>query len=252
MGIDKQLSDAYPSVIINRVKYHYGRDPEYGEYLVENAYNAKDCRCFQREDDLVAYLVNLPESAVRDRLRLLYPDWSEVTSEQREAYMEEDLARLRAKAEEKMKAGTAQQFDMDLDGRNGPHDPQRVAGTGLSPHDTNFVLGVWYGAQLPSLGEEIQFDLEAETPEERTMIPFLSGEPKIPEPGARPRYVMAEVIDPHYGLAIVHGSTIDREYAVHRTEQYERGAITPRSFEAEQERQREPARKAKLELELEP
>jgi hypothetical protein len=133
MGIDKSLSDDYPSIIIFGTKYHYGRQPGYGEYLVENADPgcAKDYWCFKREDDLIAFLVNLPETAVQERLMTLYPDWKEVTHEQRVIYMEEDRARLRALAAAKMKAGTAQKFNMDLEGRHGPHTPQQLDGPGL-------------------------------------------------------------------------------------------------------------------------
>lgn len=128
MGIDKSLSDEYPSVIINGVKYHYGRDPE-GHYLVENAnpFCAKDYWWFERKEDLVSFLENLPESADGSRLRRLHPDWHEVSDERRQAYMEEDRARLRVLAEAKTLAGTAQTFNMDLNGKHGPyHEPQRV------------------------------------------------------------------------------------------------------------------------------
>ena len=123
MGIDKSLSDKYPSVIINGVRYHYGREPEYGQYLVENANYAKDYWCFDREDDLVAFLAGLPETGERNRLSRLYPDWSEVTSEQRDAYMEEDRARLRAQAAEKQRSGTTQEWNLDLEGEHGPCTP---------------------------------------------------------------------------------------------------------------------------------
>ncbi len=127
MGIDKSLSDRYPSVIINGRKYHYGRDPEYGQYLVENARYAKDYWCFDEKEDLQAFLINLPESADhRRRISEAYPDWHQVTPEQRDAYLAEDRARQRAIAEEKVRNSTAQSFDMDLDGREGPHTPQPV------------------------------------------------------------------------------------------------------------------------------
>jgi hypothetical protein len=43
MGRAHSLDDKYPSVTINGYRYRYGRDPEYGYYLVENAslYSAK-------------------------------------------------------------------------------------------------------------------------------------------------------------------------------------------------------------------
>lgn len=131
MGIDKSLSDDYPSVIIGGTRYHYGRDPAHGYYLVENAAVAKDYWWFTEKEDLVAFLVNLPETADRGRIRRLYPDWREVTDERRIAYRAEDRSRLRALAAAKIEAGTATRFDMDLDGRRGPHAPQRLARAGV-------------------------------------------------------------------------------------------------------------------------
>ena len=90
MGIDKSLSDAYPSIVINGSKYHYGKTPEYGSYLVENASYAKDYWSFKEEVDLRAFLTDLPESADRNLRRRLHPDWLEVTPEQRDAYFEQD------------------------------------------------------------------------------------------------------------------------------------------------------------------
>ena len=127
MGIDKSLSDDYPSVVINGRKYHYGQEPAYGQYLVENASIAKDYWCFDEKQDLQAFLVNLPESADhRSRIRAAYPDWEQVSDEQRTAYLAEDRAAQRAIAAEKLKSGTAQSFDMDLEGKQGPHEPQHI------------------------------------------------------------------------------------------------------------------------------
>src|SRR4051794_9357122 len=230
MGRDKSLSDDYPSVIINRVRYHYGRDPEEGIYLVENAFIAKDYWWFKRKEDMVAFLVCLPESADRNRLRTIYPDWHDVTHEQRGAYMEEDRARLRALADEKLKAGTAQQFEMDLDGQNGPHIPQRVAAVGRTPDDRHWVAGVWGGATPPFYGGKILF-------QDHVMAP-LGGLARIPGPGARPQYVMAEFLGAvqETTFAVVVGATKDREYALSRAEQYERGSVPVQSPFAEWER----------------
>src|SRR5436305_853247 len=148
MGRDKSLSDENQSVIINRVRYHYGRDPVEGIYLVENAFIAKDYWWFKAKEDFHAFMVNLPKSADRNRLSTIYPDWHDVTNEQRVAYMEEYRARLRTLADEKMKAGTAQQFDMD-EGRNGPHIPQRVAGTGRSREDRHWLVAEWRAEGTP-------------------------------------------------------------------------------------------------------
>src|SRR5262245_18623205 len=106
MGIDKSLWDAYPSIIINGSKYHYGKSPEYDEYLVEHASIAKDYWCFKGEEDLRAFLINLPESADRNLRGKLHPDWRDVTAEQRDAYMEEDRLLFRAMAAEKIANGT--------------------------------------------------------------------------------------------------------------------------------------------------
>src|SRR5262245_33892884 len=126
MGIDKSLSDKYPSIIIKGSKYHYGREKQYGQYLVENANYAKDYWCFDEKEDLQAFLINLPESADRNLRLKLHPDWRDVTPEQRDAYFEQDELLFRAMAAEKVKAGTAQSFNMDLEGEHGPHEPQRI------------------------------------------------------------------------------------------------------------------------------
>ena len=129
MGVDKSLTDDYPSIIINGTRYHYGRELKYGQYLVENANYAKDYWCFNRKEDLLAFLVNLPETADRYRRMKLYPDWYEVTHEQREAYGEEDLARLRELMAEKQKAGTARHYPMYPEDDRGPfrdQEPLRI------------------------------------------------------------------------------------------------------------------------------
>jgi hypothetical protein len=129
MGIDKSLHDDYPSVIIGGTRYHFGRELEYGQYLVENANYAKDYWCFKTKEDMLAFLVNLPESADRNRMKKLYPDWHEVTHEQRDAYFEDSAARLRVAMEEKQKAGTAQHFPVYPDDGSGPYcdkEPFRI------------------------------------------------------------------------------------------------------------------------------
>ena len=134
MGIDKSLSDKYPSVVINGRNYQYGREPNYGQYLVENASYAKDYWVFNKKEDLEAFLINLPESANHQaRITAAYPDWHDVSDEQRTAYLEEDRASQRALADEKRKVGTAQSFDMDLEGEHGPHEPQRIESRSKQP-----------------------------------------------------------------------------------------------------------------------
>ena len=103
MGIDKSLSDAYPSVIINGSRYHYGREKTDGEYLVEHESIAKDYWDFKEKEDLQAFLINLPESADRNLRLKLHPDWRDVTPEQRDAYFEQDKLLFRAMAAEKLK-----------------------------------------------------------------------------------------------------------------------------------------------------
>ena len=128
MGIDFSLTDSHPAVIINDEKYHYGKSPEFDEYLVESAAYEKDYWCFKTEKDLVAFLINLPESAERNRIFAKYPDWSEVSHEQRTAYINQNMADQRALAMEKIRAGTAQRFNLDFEGKHGPYAPQQIAG----------------------------------------------------------------------------------------------------------------------------
>jgi hypothetical protein len=135
MGRDPALTSRHPSVILNGNQYYYGRqpDPRYDYYLFEHADYGKDYWWFKEKEDLVAFLVNLPESADRDRHLKLHPDWRDVTHEQREAYGEEDRAALRALAQEKLNAGTAQSFNLDLDGKEGPHAPQQIRANDQEP-----------------------------------------------------------------------------------------------------------------------
>jgi hypothetical protein len=94
-------------VDINGVTYHYGRESEFGQYLVESAEYAKDYWCFDTRDDLLAFLVNLPESADRDWLVRRHPDWSDVTHEERTAMLREHRAHLRSLMAEKLADGRA-------------------------------------------------------------------------------------------------------------------------------------------------
>ena len=125
-------------MIIDGGRYYYGRhrDPGRDYFPVEHATNGKDYRWFREKEDLEVFLVNLPESADRDRLRKPHPDWADATPERRQAYRDEDRASLRAMAGEKVEAGTAPSFSMDLDGEHGPHPPRRVpAAGGEHPRD---------------------------------------------------------------------------------------------------------------------
>jgi hypothetical protein len=170
MGIDKSLSDDYPSVIVNGRKYHYGREPHHGQYLVENATYAKDYWCFDQKEDLQAFLINLPESADhRRRIGEAYPDWHEATPDQRTAYLTEDRARQRAIAQEKVNNGTAQSFDMDFDGQAGPHPPQQIrtdsreeplarVGRQLRFHHGHGMSGLSHAGRLRMIEGEIDWN----------------------------------------------------------------------------------------------
>lgn len=129
MGIDKSLQEAYPSIIINGSRYQFGRELTYNQYLVENTHIAKDYWVFKTAEDMQAFLINLPESGDRQRMRKLYPDWSEVTPEQRDGYMEDSRAKLRAAMEEKIATGSAQLYPVYPDDGSGPYngkEPFRV------------------------------------------------------------------------------------------------------------------------------
>ena len=112
MGIDKSLTDDFPSVDINGVTYHYGRESVHGQYLVENAEYAKDYWCFDTAEDLRAFLENLPESADKDWILKRYPNWHDVTHEERNEMMKENRAFLRKLADEKLSNGQAQYFNV--------------------------------------------------------------------------------------------------------------------------------------------
>jgi hypothetical protein len=135
MGIDKSLSDTYPSVIIDGSRYHYGRDKASGEYLVEHESIALDTPwTFKEKEDLQAFLINLPESAYPHRRFKLHPDWRAVSSEQRDAYAEQDRLLFRGMAAERVRNGTAQSFNMDFEGEHGPYpEPQRIEGRSEEP-----------------------------------------------------------------------------------------------------------------------
>jgi hypothetical protein len=126
MGKDFELTGNHPSVVINGHQYHYGKSGVGEGYLVENARYEKDYWYFKEEPDLRAFLVNLPESAERNRVSKAHPDWHDATAEQRDAYMADDLSQQRALAEEKIRDGTAATFNMDLEGKHGPYEPQRI------------------------------------------------------------------------------------------------------------------------------
>ncbi len=138
MGIDKSLNDNYPSVIINGTRYHFGRHPgpDDAYFLVENASYAKDYWWFEHEDDFLAFLVNLPQSADRQRHLKLHPDWHDVTHEQRDAYIEGDRARLREMMAAKRRAGVARAFPVYPDDGSGPYgdrEPIRIAEPSTEP-----------------------------------------------------------------------------------------------------------------------
>jgi len=132
MGRDFTLSNDHPSIIINGTKYHYGIDI-HQQYMVESAHYEKDYWYFKEREDLEAFLINLPESADRNLRLKLHPDWRDVTPEQRDAYFEQDRLLFRAMAAEKVRNGTAQSFNMDLEGEHGPYEPQRIESRSQQP-----------------------------------------------------------------------------------------------------------------------
>src|SRR5262245_50478651 len=96
MGRDKSLTDRHPRVVIKGQNYHYGREPEFGQYLIEHVEYAKEYFCFDWREDILAFLANLPESAaITCNRRVPHPDWDEVTPELLSVYMEQDEAYLR-------------------------------------------------------------------------------------------------------------------------------------------------------------
>jgi hypothetical protein len=111
MGIDKSLTDDFPSVRIDGLKYHYGKETTNGQYLVENAAYAKDYWCFDTREDLIAFLVMLPESADRNWFEK-YPDWYDVSPEERASRFRKRRADLRQQAAEKRKNGSAGYFNI--------------------------------------------------------------------------------------------------------------------------------------------
>lgn len=128
MGRDPALSHRHPSAIINGNRYYYGKhpDPQFDYFLVEHESNGKDYWWFEEQQDLEAFLLNLPESADRNLRLTLHPDWREVTPEQRAAYFEQDKLAFRAMAQAKIASGTSPSYNMDLDGVQGPYEPQRI------------------------------------------------------------------------------------------------------------------------------
>lgn len=111
MGIDRSLADDFPTVEIDGELYHYGREPFYGQYLVENHDYAKDYWVFDTRDDLIAFLVNLPESTLGPKAD--YPNWADVTHEERRRMMVQHRAKLRRMANKMIRAGTANRFVVD-------------------------------------------------------------------------------------------------------------------------------------------
>jgi hypothetical protein len=132
MGRDFTLSNNHPSIIINGTKYHYDIDV-HQQYMVQSAHYEKDYWYFKEREDLEAFLINLPESADRNLRLKLHPDWRDVTPEQRDAYFEQDKLLFRAMAAEKLRNGTAQYFNMDLEGKHGPYEPQRIESRSTEP-----------------------------------------------------------------------------------------------------------------------
>ena len=103
MGRDTSLSDIFPSVIIGGEKYYYGKETIYGEYLVEHHEDGKQYWAFDTREDLVAFLIMLPNSANSKWLLDQHPDWSKLSSEERSKRISQRKAKLRKLAKEKQK-----------------------------------------------------------------------------------------------------------------------------------------------------
>lgn len=63
MGVDPQLGSDSPSVEIHGEKFYYGKDPEFGEFLVSHPTDGKRYWCFSTKAEMIDFLENLPESA---------------------------------------------------------------------------------------------------------------------------------------------------------------------------------------------
>jgi hypothetical protein len=79
--------------------------------------------------------MNLPQSAERDYMSTVYPDWDKLTDTQRDAYHEEEGARFRELARQRLLSDTSQKFNLDFTGSHGPSKPQRVAAEALHIED---------------------------------------------------------------------------------------------------------------------
>jgi uncharacterized protein YggL (DUF469 family) len=65
MGVDPALNDRFPAVFIDGEKFYYGRDPEFGQFLVSHHCYGKWYWTFKDEQAMVDFLENLPESSRR-------------------------------------------------------------------------------------------------------------------------------------------------------------------------------------------
>jgi hypothetical protein len=65
MGVDPALGGDSPAVFINGEKYYYGKEPEYGQFMVSHHSYGKWYWCFDTRQELIDFLENLPESANR-------------------------------------------------------------------------------------------------------------------------------------------------------------------------------------------
>src|SRR5687767_2165290 len=63
MGVDPALHDGFPHVFIHGEKFYYGKDPEYGQYVVSHESYGKWYWCFETSQELLDFLQNLPESS---------------------------------------------------------------------------------------------------------------------------------------------------------------------------------------------
>ncbi len=83
MSIEKSLGHGFPIITVGGEPYHYGRENTFGKYLVEHVHDAKDCWCFDKQEDLIAFLLQWPMTPERKASFRRLPDGTKVKHERR-------------------------------------------------------------------------------------------------------------------------------------------------------------------------
>lgn len=116
MGVDPALHDSYPFVFINGEKYYYGKEPEYGQWMVSHESYGKWYWCFQENRQaMIDFLENLPESAMPPIIDGK-PMWMiafTLTGEERERIWKEHRENLRQLLDEKRRTGRTFPYDKE-------------------------------------------------------------------------------------------------------------------------------------------